>query len=335
MSISNALVSRCWIVRSRLHRRRFGRFAVCLGLILAVAAGDAAAQDAGEKKLVIEDKLLTTGDGWQIHITYFQSPIGKEAPVVLLLHGKGGNRLVWGAKPRAGGAQGVKGFANRLQENSEKGGYAVISLDLRKHGQSKNPAVPVDLHPNDYQLMVVQDLEAVKKFIYAEHQAQRLNMRKLAIIAADMSAPIAINYALRDWLKRPHVDAPTIAARTPRGQDVRALVLLSPETSLPKLPTGRAIRQLRNPAWGISFLICVGAEDKFDKGQAKRIYRQLSPMAKNDKKGETRINLMTYAGRWRGTDLLGHKNRIEEHMHAFLEKYLKQLPDPWRNRKSR
>ena len=345
MCNNNDEISRRLIDRFLPDRRFWSRLAIYLTLIFAAASAVAAAQDAGSKQLVVEDRSLTTRDGWRIHMTYFQSNAGKEAPVVLLLHGKGGNRMIWGKKPPPGGSQqDPKEVANRLQKRD----FAVITLDLRKHGESKSPAQdvavdddkkktkrgfdPADLQPTDYLRMAAQDLEAVKKFIYEEHQAQRLNMRKLAIVAADMSAPIAINYALADWLKPPYRDAASLAACTPRGQDVRALVLLSPEANLPRLPSGRALAALRNPAWGISFLTCVAADDKLDKGQAEKMYQQLSSMPMN----KDRMYLQDkYAGRWRGTDLLGKKNHVEEHMLAFLEKHLKKLPDQWRDRKSR
>src|SRR5262245_21420707 len=65
-----------------------------------------------------------TDDGTTIHFTYYKSNLGKEAPVIILLHQKDGNRLLWQARG---------GFADALQ----KEGYAVITVDLREHGESK------------------------------------------------------------------------------------------------------------------------------------------------------------------------------------------------------
>ena len=78
------------------------------------------------------ERTLTTADNWQIYITYYQAPgkdesVTKNAAVVVLLHGDKENRLVW---------EGEKGLAPLLHQE----GFAVITVDLRKHGQSTNVA---------------------------------------------------------------------------------------------------------------------------------------------------------------------------------------------------
>jgi pimeloyl-ACP methyl ester carboxylesterase len=258
---------------------------------------------------------------------------------VILLHSRDGNQLVW-----------KNGLAERLQRE----GYAVLAVDLRKHGESKKAggvaveigqgtktktkgpkkvaeAAAADLKKDDYEKMVSEDLAAVKRFLYDEHQAQRLNMRKTAIVAADMTCPLAGDFAWKDWIKTPHNDAPTLEASTPRGQDVRALVLLSPDVSAANLRTGASMLQLRNPVWQVAFLVCNGSKDALDKGTAEDVYKQVSGIAQN----ESRTYHKTYDTKFRGTDLLGKKLQVEEHILAFLEKHLKQLPDTWQNRKSR
>src|SRR5690606_10555327 len=117
----------------------------------------------------------------------------------ILLHGKGGDRLVW--EQKGAGATG-KSFAAVLQDQ----GYAVVSVDLRKHGESKRED-DKELRPDDYRAMV-GDLEAVKKFLLAEHQEKKLNINKLGIIAADDMAPVAVTFAQIDWQKKPYDDAP-------------------------------------------------------------------------------------------------------------------------------
>jgi hypothetical protein len=105
-----------------------------------------------------------------------------------------------------------------------------VTVDLRKHGESKTAdEQDSTLRPNDYAAMR-GDLQAVKNFLLAEHQEKKLNISKLGIIAADDMCPVAATFTQDDWLIPPYDDAPVTdpAARTPRGQDVRALVLLSP-----------------------------------------------------------------------------------------------------------
>ncbi|MEX0703976.1 MAG: alpha/beta fold hydrolase [Planctomycetales bacterium] len=300
-------------------------------VLAAPAAGRAQPPAAQKKTGVVREESLATGDGWRLATTYYESTAGREAPVVVLLHGKDGNRLVWNG-----------GFAKRLQDE----GYAVIAVDLRKHGQSTLPIVDAlppagrtrvanqGLVNQDYLAMAKWDLGAIKKFIFQEHQEQKLNMRKTAIVAADMTVPIAATYSYADWLAEPYPDAPVFAAQTPKGQDVRALVLLSPEQNLPGMNTGRTYNALRAPLWNIAFLVAVGEQDAKDRGTAKRLHQQLTATAGND----ARMYLKNYQTKFRGTDLFGKRLGVEEHTLAFLEQHLKRLngeADAWRDRETK
>ena len=296
-------------------------------LATAVATFAFCAPAAAQKDGVqVQNPVVTTTDRWNIALTYYESPGDRESPVVVLLHMKGGNRLVWN-----------NGFAEELN----KEGYAVIAVDLRGHGESKPTSAALaasgrsrpgkDLKAADYQFMVTQDLEAVKQFIFDEHQREKLNMRKMAIIATEMSAPVAMNFAMLDWLKRPYNDAPTPALQTPRGQDVRALVLISPEEQLSGMNTNDAVQALRTPEWNVSFLVAYGNKDRKDAGTSQKLYKKLTQVSEN----EHRMYLADYPIKLRGTDLFGQPGgRIESNILTFLDKHLKQLPDTWRDRKS-
>ena len=152
-------------------------------------------------------------------------------------------------------------------------------------------------------------------------------------MATEGSAPIALNFSWNDWLKVPFDDASSIERRTPKGQDIRAIVLLSPVENLSRTPSRPALASLRNPDWEIAFLIIHGAQDKLDRGSSQRIYKKLTGKGKN----QDRVYFKEYEKlKLRGTDMLGKKNlNIEKIMLGFLDKHLKDLPDTWQNRKSR
>lgn len=127
----------------------------------------------------VREEKLTAADGWPIHASYYESVEGKESPAIILLAGAEGvdkkdarNRRVW------------QNTALALQ----KDGFAVIAVDLRKHGDSLPAAVageplPIKMAPNDYLLMATLDLEAVKDFLLLEHQDEKLNIRKTGIVS--------------------------------------------------------------------------------------------------------------------------------------------------------
>lgn len=299
-------------------RVTFARLSALVMLVVGCVTSQGYSQGTGKpKEYPAQKRTLVTKDNWRIAITYFQSSAGENAPVVILLHDKGGNRLVW-----------EKGFAPQLQKNGN--GYAVISVDLRKHGQSSRlgEKSSQNLRAKDYAAMVTQDLEAVKDFIFKEHQKRNLNMRKTAIVAPEMSAPIAMAFAINDWLKKPIPDAPTFETRTPRGQDIRALILISPNESLPGMSVGKMSLPLREPEWQIAFLAVHGTADD---GATRKIYERLTKPRGND----MRMYLRSYKSKLRGTALVKPATDIEAHMIAFLELHLKELTDEWRDRKGR
>ena len=335
-----------------------------VGMFLALPATQA--QDKKKDK-ASEDKTIYAADGWPLKLTYYKSTEGKEAAVVVLLHPKNESRMIWTAP---------NGFAEMLH----KRGLAVIALDLRKHGQSKDRDGTTeeetkkstatdkdksskksaggnsgDLKKEDY-LGMGADMEAVKKFIFEEHESGNLNMRKTAIVAPGMSAAIAVAFTASDWAKKPYDDASTAAARTPRGQDVQALVLLSPDSAVPGVLAHQVATSLKS--YPVSSLVVVGKNDPLDKEQAKKLFQQMGgdpaktgaakkTDTKKDKAKEKEADgkeekqrhyFIPLDAKLRGTELLGKKLGLEEATANFLKENLQDLKGPfyeWRERKSR
>lgn len=303
--------------------------ALAAGVSLAAAATPAFAQPAKKgniKPKPVDVTRTSERSGIDIKMTYFPSEKGEDAAVVVLLHGKGGNRLVW------------RKFALKLQEEN----FAVITVDLSGHGESgsrlpKNtPAVSKKdsgtLRPPEFQAMVGDDLEVVKDYILELHAKQELNATRLAIVGADFSAAVAIAFADFDWQKPRYDDAPDFEERTPRGEDVRALILLSPEDHAPGINLQQACFRLR--ALGMPVMVGVSKKDKL-AGAAKKVYDHFAPK-KTGEGDKQYVYLMEYAGQDRGTDLLNREDqRVELNMLAFLQKHLDALEYPWRDRRSR
>jgi len=271
--------------------------------------------------------VLRTKDNLALRATYYQSARGKDAAVVVLLHMKDGNRFIW---------QSEGGFANRLQ----KEGYAVLTVDLRGHGESRGDGAGGvaqgdkknrrDLKKGDLVAMYEGDMEAVNKFLLERHQAEEFNMNKTAFIGPEMGATVAVYAAFRDWNKPPHADAPADSGRqTPRGQNVRALILLSPQQNLQGLSLAQPLKGLGSPQLGVACLVAVAQKDSQDKGQAKKSFDQVSSLPGSDQ----RMYFREYPGNARGTDLLGRKTKLEDNMSNFLGKHLRDLDIPWTDRR--
>ena len=270
-------------------------------------------------------------DAFPIRFSYYPASAEKnpdglsDAGVVILLHGDKGSRINW---DKGSAPANQPTFPAVLQEQ----GYAVVTVDLRKHGQSVVEGREDPLLPDDYAKMAAGDLKAVKDFLQKEHQDKKLNMGKMAIIGAGFSAPVAVACAEFDWLQKPYDDHPIPAQRTPRGQDVKAVILLSPDAAAGRLQTNRSLVYLNRQ--NLAFQFIVGKQDAADKGAAKNCYKACGG---GTKKGEGRVELIEPDMKDRGTDLLGKSPPlVEVPMLKFLDTHLKKLTTvPWVDRRSR
>jgi hypothetical protein len=305
-----------------------GKFSMwpAIRLILAVCVlaegtdSSAAAPQVGNAP----DYILTAADGWPIHVTYYESGKGKESPVVVLLTAANGDqksavtRHIW------------KEMATYLQKSN----FAVLAVDLRKHGDS----LPDDgltarskkILSADYRNMVVGDMEAVKAFLLERHEAEEFNIRKLAIVSSGASSLVGAAFALNDWNKRPYQDAPLLADRTPRGQDVRAIVMFSPRMTR-GFNSSKILKPLSAPQRGIAFRIYHSSKDDAEEKTAMRLFRVV------DLKGEEYDELRSIeAAPASGEEFLTGKigKRVQEDVASFLKANLEELPNPWKSRKS-
>lgn len=217
---------------------------VCLPILLAVSAARTSAQALPTGRLPASVMhSLTTKDGVQLKVTYYPSNAGEQAVPVVLLHDYNESRAVM--EPLATMLHNPPPeLASDLPPGPPMAARAVVNVDLRGHGDSKTAfddaggAVELDANGfkvGDFQDMVLYDLEAVRAFLLAENDAGRLNLNKLCLVGTGMGANVALTYAARDWA------IPPLAARK-QGQDVKALVLISPRRSFKGLVAAEPLK---------------------------------------------------------------------------------------------
>ncbi len=172
---------------------------------------------------------LETKDGVQLHCRYYPSSLGASAIPVILIHG-------WKEQ-----ASNMSGLAKYLNSN-EGGNLAVVVPDLRGHGGSTqqtlkdNPkqaarTLSADkIRRADFDAIVMYDLEAIKTFLIEQHNQRRLNIDMLSVVGTEMGALAGMYWTTRDW------DWPPIRGLR-QGQDVKALVLISPLNSFKGVST--------------------------------------------------------------------------------------------------
>lgn len=126
---------------------------------------------AERAEIVVSDNFNLVGSFYPVKE---QNP-----PAVILLHMLGRNRGDWNV------------FARYLQ----KEGIAVLSLDLRGHGESTNffKIYWRGLSGDDF-LRSIPDLDAVFDYL----RDKKINTKKIGILGVGMGANLAINYAVKN-----------------------------------------------------------------------------------------------------------------------------------------
>lgn len=242
------------------------RFAALACLIIALFASTAAFAQPKAKEEEDKDKIpepenitLETKDDVNIKATYYASKLKKKAIPVIMLHGWEGNR----------------GEYHIMALHLQKQGYAVVCPDLRGHGQSLTYKLP-NGESEEFNLekmkgpaleKMVLDVEAVKRFLVKKNNEGELNIEALCIVGSQVGGTIAMIWAAADWNVR---SLPSIK----QGQDVKAIVLLSPVETFRGVTTRGPLGDpvIRSK---LSTLICVGKEDPKALGDAKRIHTSL------------------------------------------------------------
>jgi len=293
-----------------------------LALVLACSlqgVSPAPAQQQDKPKLPVKkDVTYETEDGVILKASYWAGINGKETVPVILLHGSHGNR------------QDFNALAEFLQEHN----CAVLAPDLRGHGDStqisESPRTlqAAEMSPAAFADMI-EDVEASKKFLMAKNNSGELNIDKLCLVGADMGGVVGANWAIDDW------NWPPLAVGK-QGQDVKAIVLLSPPERFKSL---RMLEPLsdRSVRSRIAFYIAVGNQDPTAVREATKLYTHLKKYHPTPVKAEDqdlffdrRIN-----SRMQGTKLLGKEFKdfgLMENIAEFIEERAGKQPHVWHDR---
>jgi|TARA_B110000467_G_scaffold134991_1_gene131630 pimeloyl-ACP methyl ester carboxylesterase len=240
--------------------------ALFIGILCTLSAN---AQDEKETKETlppVENLALETKDGVLLSAKYFPGTKGKDAVPIIMLHSMIDTAATGAAYYK------LAGDIQRLM------GHAVIVPDLRGHGDSTKQRNPRDLNsnipidPNKFTkaqfAMVGLDIEACKKFLMTKNNKGELNIEKLCVIGSDVSAIVAINWAVYDWSQKSNIVVKN-------GQDVKALILLTPIASYKGLTAQLALNHAVIQRT-LSIMILAGKLDPKYYSGSKRIYNQLT-----------------------------------------------------------
>ena len=206
-----------------------------------------------------EEVTLKTNDDLLLHATFFPGTHLKESLPIILLHGFKGDR------------HDLDGLATFLQ----KQGHAVIVPDLRGHGDStefrrppgeRNGKIEAgNLRQADFAAMIDSDVEAVKGFLKEKNNEGELNIDKLCVVGvSEMGCLVAAGFSQHDWAWPP-------LATGKQGQDVKGLVLISPEANFKGLRMADAVNDaaLRSQ---VAVLLIAGNRRNKSKQEFNNLY---------------------------------------------------------------
>lgn len=267
---------------------------------------------------------LLTQDGVQLVATFYPAAEskGKDAVPVILLHTRKGSRADF------------ESLAPMLQRE----GCAVLVPDLRGHGDSTrvvgSTRTLLDanrLSPDQFGRMVRFDMETLKAFLMKQNNEEKLNIEKLTIVGAEMGAAVALEWARMDW------SWPVLGGGRKQGQDVKALVLISPDWAVPGLSIQNA---LEHPAIrsGLSVLIVAGGEDSKAAADAKRLHKLLEAARPKASGPQQNLFLGLAPTKLQGTKLLGvrelkiGKMTPQQVIGAFIQLRVASQPYQWQKR---
>lgn len=292
---------------------------------------------AGQNGAAGESIALTTRDGVQLKITYFQSdarkgsPQAKQTTPVVFLHDYKGSRAVFTP------------LVQKLQATSkgegDKPSFAAVTVDLRAHGESTKQALngtQIDLDPakltkEDLLAMSSYDLDAVRSFLVDKNDAGELNLNKLAFVGSGMGASVAANWAVTDWSYPP-------LAVGKQGQDVKAIVMISPRWTFSGLSM-QGPMQFRALKEKVAWMLMCGDKDPKYKADLMRIQKQIERFhPKTDETGAARRNGFTVVelpAKLQGDSLLTQVAGADDQIVKFLVDNLANAQPPWIARRNR
>ena len=272
-----------------------------------------------------ETVVLVTKDNVELRAEWFPGKPGKTTVPVILIHDWAGNR------------KDLYSMADYLHREK---GFSVIVPDLRGHGQStsrKNSDKEIkakDFRKNDF-IGFLEDIEACKRFLVAKNNLGEVNIDLLVIGAVGKMSPFAVDYTLRDWQWTP-------LAGVKQGQDVKAIVMISPEKrfkSASMTPAFRIPLISGKNAEPIPMLLTWGKRHALTSREGQSIYSTLIGSRREDaaaipddeKWKQLTVIKREYNSKSSGRDLVKEKSKlISGDIGLFIEKKVADRKDEFR-----
>ena len=307
-----------------MTQRRIVMAVMMVVMFFVIPTADLSAQRAGANGKSDSDKpkprvvQLKTKDGFVLKAFYVPSEKGKDAVTVLLVHEMGGQ-----ASP----------YLEMVQTFS-KAGFAVLVPVYRGHGDStsyvdaRGKAHKIDrsrMNKSDIQKIISIDLEKAKQFLKEENDAGNLNLNALVVVGVEDGCVLAANWAQVDW------SFPSVGA-IKQSQDVKALVLISPERLMKGISIDRALKDNNLLNLPIMIVASTGGAKARD---TRRIAKTMENVKKRRSGGEAvGLKLLSRKTALSGPALIGQDKTISNEIAKFIQQNvpITDTDNPWIDR---
>ena len=279
-----------------------------------------------------KDETLETKDGVKLAITYYPSASKEHALPVVILHDHQDSRVAYDS------------IARQLQQPQGEDGesFAVVTVDLRGHGGSTKQKLrdgttreldAAKLKKSDFEAMVGYDMEAVRTFLVGKNDKGEINLNELSIVGVGLGASVGTIWASRDWAVPPL----TVGKQ---GQDVKALVLVSPRWKNKGLLIQQALRQ-PGVQREVALLMIYGRDNSKVRSDVRRIKKQVEKYHPESESSAGKPNDLAGLGvptSLQGGKLLqevGLRDKVVQRIDDFLNLHVAQENHEWLKRRNR
>lgn len=258
---------------------------------------------------------MRTKDGVELRAFYAPSDKGKEAIPVLIVHEWQGQGSPYG--PLVSALHGA--------------GCAVLVPEYRGHGGSRSYTDNTGrtqefnlgtMGKMDIEKIIRFDMEEAKQFLKKENNEGNLNLNALVVMGVREGAVIGSHWAMQDW-KFPSI------GRIKQGQDVKGLVLISPEKNAKGVGIDVA---MRDPVILQLPIMIVAGADSSDASEAQRLGKQVENVKKRVSRGEAQgFKLAMVPTSLSGPSLVGGAREVIPMVVSFVTSHVKisDEQNPW------
>jgi hypothetical protein len=181
--------------------------------------------------------------------------------------------------------------------------------------------------------MVGYDMEAVRTFLVGKNDKGEINLNELSIIGVGLGASIGTIWASHDWAVPPL----TVGKQ---GQDVKALVLISPRWKNKGLLLQQAIRQ-PGVQREVALIMIYGRNDSKVRADVRRIKKQVEKYHPEPESDNAKPNDLAGLGvptSLQGGKLLqeaGLREKVGQRIADFLNLHVAEQDHEWLKRRNR